>query len=108
MLEWDHIEYEDLQLQQMIHWLYGQYKYMFKYMRRNMGKDIYIKQVLPELQHDLSDIDPCYNSIVVLVDIIDMVVDSPIISKLFILGQCHTFVTKYISKRKVQGTFLCS
>ena len=70
-----------------------------------MGKDIYIKQVLPELQHDLSDIDPCYNSMVVLDDIMDMVVDSPIISKLFILGQCHTFVTKFISKRKVQETF---
>ena len=37
---------------------------MFKDMRRNMGKDIYFKQGLPEFQLDLSDIDPCYNNIV--------------------------------------------
>ena len=55
---------------------------MFKDIRRNIGKDIYFKQGLPEFEPDLCDIDPRYNNIVVLDDLMDMAVDSPIISKL--------------------------
>ena len=52
-----------------------------------MGKDIYFKQGLPEFEPDLCDIDPCYNNIVVLDDLMDMAVDSRIISKLFTQGR---------------------
>ena len=52
-----------------------------------MGKDIYFKQGLPEFEPDLCDIDPRYNIIVVLDDLMDMAVDSPIISKLFTQGR---------------------
>ena len=52
-----------------------------------MGKDLYFKQGLSEFELDLSDIDPCYNNIVVLDDLMDMAVDSPIISKLFTQGR---------------------
>ena len=52
-----------------------------------MGKDIYLKQGLPEFELDLSDIDPCYNNMVVLDDLMDMAVDRPFISKLFTLGR---------------------
>ena len=48
-----------------------------------MGKDIYFKQGLPEFEPDLDDIDPLYNNIIVLDDLMDIAVDSPIISKLF-------------------------
>ena len=54
---------------------------------RNMGKDIYFKQGLPEFELDLSNIDPCYNNIVVLDHLRDMPVDSPIISELFTQGR---------------------
>ena len=87
MLEGDHIKYEDPWKQQRIHWFYGQYQDMFKDMRRNMGKDIYFKQGLPEFELNLSDIDPCSNNIVVLGDLMNMAVDSPIISKLFNQGR---------------------
>ena len=86
MLERDHIEYDDPRKQLRIHWFYGQYQDMFKDMRRNMGKDIYFKQGLPKFEPDLCDIDPRYNNIVVLDDLMDMAVDSPIISKLFTQG----------------------
>ena len=66
MLERDHVEYDDPRKQRRIHWFYGQYQDMFNDMRRNMGKDIYLKQGLPEFEPDLCDIDPRYNSIVVL------------------------------------------
>ena len=48
-----------------------------------MGKGIYFKQGLREFELDLSDIDPCYNNIVVLDDLMDMAMGRPIISKLF-------------------------
>ena len=50
-----------------------------------MGKGIYFKLDLPEF--DLSDIDPLYNKIIALNDLMDMAVDSPIISKLFTQGR---------------------
>ena len=87
MLERDHIEYDDPRKQRRIHWFYGQYQDTFKDMRRNIGKDIYFKQGLPEFEPDLCDIDPRYNNIVVLDDLMDMAVDSPIISKLFTHGR---------------------
>ena len=79
MLGREDIEYDDPQKQRRIHWFYGQYQDMFKDMRRNMGKDIYFKHTLPEFEPDLCDIDARYNNIVVLDDLMDMAVDSPII-----------------------------
>ena len=87
MLEQDQIEYDDPRKQRRIHWFYGQYQDMFKDMRRYIGKDIYFKQGLPEFEPDLGDIDPRYNNIVVLDDLMDMAVHSPIISKLFTQGR---------------------
>ena len=82
-MDGDHIEYDDPWKQRPIHCFYGQYEDMLKDMRRNIGKYIYFKQGLPKFDLDLSDIDPCYNNIVVLDDLMAMVVDSPIISKPF-------------------------
>ena len=52
-----------------------------------MGKYIYFKQGLPEFEPNLCDSDPRYNNIVVSDDLMDMAVDSPIISKLFNQGR---------------------
>ena len=48
-------------------------------MRRKLGKDIYFHQGQPVFESDLSDIDPCYNNIVVLDDLMDIAMDSRII-----------------------------
>ena len=45
-----------------------------------MGKEIYFKHGLQEFEPDLCDVDPRYNNIVVLDDLMDITVDSPIIS----------------------------
>ena len=87
MLEMDNIEYDDPRKQRRIHWFYEQYQDMFKDMRRNMGKYIYFKQGLSKFELNLSDIDPCYNNIVVLDDLMDIAVDSLVISKLFTQGR---------------------
>ena len=79
MLEGDHINNDDPWKQRRIHWFHGQYQDMFKDMRRNMEKDIYFKQGLSKFELNLSDIDPCYNNKVVLDDLMDMAMESPII-----------------------------
>ena len=83
LLERDHIEYENHRKCRKIHWFYGQYQDMFKEMKRSLGQDIYFQEGLPTFQLDLSGIDPKYNNIIVLDDLMDLAVDSPIISKLF-------------------------
>ena len=87
LLERDCIEYEDHRKRPKIHWFYGQYQDMFKDMKRSLGHDIYFQEGLPTFQLDLSDIDPKYNNIIVLDDLMDLAVDSPIISKLFTQGR---------------------
>ena len=54
---------------------------MFKDMKRSLGQDIYFRDGLPMFQLDLSCIDPEYNNIV-SDELMDLAVDSPIISKL--------------------------
>ena len=83
LLERDHIEYEDHRKCQKIHWFYGQYEDMFKNMKRSLGQDICFQEGLPMFQLDLSDNDPKYNNIIVLDDLMDFAVVSPIISKMF-------------------------
>ena len=81
-----------------------------------MGKDIYFKRGLPKFEPDLCNIDPHYNNIVVLADLMDMAVDSPIISKLFTQGRhrSHTIVKnvfqkgKYNTRIPVYGAFQVS
>ena len=51
---------------------------MFKDMKRSLGHDIYFRKGFPTFQLDLSDIDPKYNNIIVLDDLMDFAVDSPI------------------------------
>ena len=52
-----------------------------------MGKYIYFKQGIPDFEPDVNDIDPLYSNIIVLDDLMDIAVDSPIISKLFTQGR---------------------
>ena len=87
LLERDHIEYKHHRKCRKIHWFYGQYEDMFKDMKRSLGQDIYFRDGLPTFQLDLSDIDPNFNNIVVLDDLMDIAIDSPIISKLFTQGR---------------------
>ena len=60
---------------------------MFKDMKRSLGHDIYFREGLPTFQLDLCVIDPKYNNVIVSDDLMDLAVDSPIISKLFTQGR---------------------
>ena len=87
LLERDHIEYEDHGKRRKIHWFYGQYQDMFKDKKRSIGQNIYFRDGLPKFRLDLRDIDPKHNNIIVLDDLMNLAVDSPIISKLFTQGR---------------------
>ena len=87
LLESDRIEYEDHRKRPKTHSFYGQYQDMLKDMKRSLGHEIYFREGLPTFQLDLSDIDLKYNNIIVLDDLMDLSVDSPIISKLFTQGR---------------------
>ena len=60
---------------------------MFKDMKRSLRQDIYFREGLPKFQLDLSDIDPTHTNIIVLDDLMDLAVESPIISKLLTQGR---------------------
>ena len=87
LLEKDHIHYEEARKCRKIHWFYGQYLDMFKYLKKSLGHDIYFRDELPTFQLNLSDVDPKYNNTIVLDDLMDLAVDSQIISKLFTQGR---------------------
>ena len=87
LLEKDHVYYEEPHKCRKIHWFYGQYQDMFKDLKKSLGHEIYFREGLPTFQLNLSDIDPKYNNIIVLDDLMDLAVDSQIISKLFTQGR---------------------
>ena len=58
-----------------------------KDLKRSLGHGIYFRKGLPTFQLNLSDIDPKYNNIIVLVALMDLAVDSQINSKLFTQGR---------------------
>ena len=86
LLEKDHVYYEEPHKCRKIHWFYGQCQDMFKDLKKSLGHEIYFREGLPTFQLNLSDIDPKYNNIIVLDDLMDLAVDSQIISKLFTQG----------------------
>ena len=55
-------------------------------MKRSLGRDLYFREGLPGFQLDLSDIDLKYNNIIVFDELMDLAVDSLIISQLFTQG----------------------
>ena len=87
LLDRDRIEYEDHRKRLKIHCIYGKYQDMFKDMKRSLGHDLYFREGLPTFQLDLSGIDSKNNNIIVLDHLMDLAVDSPIISKLFTQGR---------------------
>ena len=82
LLEKDYVHYEEPRKCRKIYCFYGQYQDMFKDLKKSLGHDIYFREGLPTFQLNLSDVDPKYN-IIVLDDLMDLAVDSQIISKLF-------------------------
>ena len=87
LLEKDHVHYEEPRKCRKILWFYGQYQDILKDLKKSLGHDIYFREGLPTFQLNLSDIDPKYNNVIVLDDLMNLAVDCQIISKLFTQGR---------------------
>ena len=80
---------------------------MFKDLKKSLGHEIYFREGLPTFQLNLRNIDPKYNNIIVLDDLMDLAVDSQIISKLFTQGRHRNasvilLLSECFSKRETQ------
>ena len=87
ILEKNHITFPEPKKKIPIRWYYGQWQNVYEDMQKSLGNRIKFCQGLPEYKDDLSDIDPRYNNIIVLDDLMDLAKDSPIVAKLFTQGR---------------------
>ena len=71
----------------MVCWFYNQWQPSYEVIQRALKKNIRFAQGLPELKDDLSNINPTYNNIIVLDDLMSQAADSPVVSKLFTQGR---------------------
>jgi len=99
ILERDHIEYPEPHKERKILWFYGQHQPEYTAMKKTLGKQIRFQEGLPDFQEDLSDIDPRFNNIIVLDDLMDLALDSHVISKLFTQGRHRNASVILLSER---------
>ena len=56
-------------------------------MKKSLGKSIRFERGLPDLSEDLCEINPRYNNIIILDDLMAEATDSPVVSRLFTQGR---------------------
>ena len=87
ILEKNRITYPEPKKTIRIRWYYRQWQSVYEDMQKILGNKIKFCQGLPKYKDDLSDIDPRYNNIIALDDLMDLAKDSPIVAKLFTQGR---------------------
>ena len=68
-------------------WYYNQWQPQYEEIQRDLKNKIHFAQGLPELDEDLSNINPSKHTIIVLDDLMTQAKDSPVVSKLFTQGR---------------------
>ena len=68
-------------------WYYNQWQPQYEEIQRDLKNKIHFAQGLPELDEDLSNINPSKHTIIVLDDLMAEAKDSPVVSKLFTQGR---------------------
>ena len=82
VLEHNRISYEE-QKSIRIFWYYNQWQECYEGLKKSLGKTIRFERGLPDLSEDLCEINPWYNNIIILDDLIAEATDSPVVSRLF-------------------------
>ena len=59
----------------------------YEELKKSLEKSIRFERGVPELSEDLSEINPRYNNIIILDDLIAEATDSPVVSRLFTQGR---------------------
>ena len=60
---------------------------MLRKVKKSLGKSIRFERGVPELSEDLCEINPRYNNIIILDDLMAEATDSPVVSRLFTQGR---------------------
>ena len=70
-----------------IFWCYNQWQECYEDLKKSLGKSIRFERGVPELSEDLCEINPRYNNIIILDDLMAEATDSPVVSRLFTQGR---------------------
>ena len=70
-----------------IFWYYNQWQECYEKLKTSLGKSIRFERGVPELSEDLCEINPRYNNIIILDDLMAEATDSPVVSRLFTQGR---------------------
>ena len=70
-----------------IYWYYNKWQECYEELKKSLGKSIRFKRGVPELSKDLCGINPRYNNIIILDDLMAEATDSPVVSRLFTQGR---------------------
>ena len=86
ILEHNRIVYKE-QKSIRIFWCYNQWQECYEDLKKSLGKSIRFERGVPELSEDLCEINPRYNNIIILDDLMAEATDSPVVSRLFTQGR---------------------
>ena len=85
ILENNRIVYEE-QKSIRIFWHYNQWQECYEELKKSLGKSIRFERGVPELSEDLCEINPRYNNIIILDDLVAEATHSSVVSRLFTQG----------------------
>ena len=85
-LENNRIVYEE-QKSIRVFWYYNQWQECYEKLKKSLGKSIRFERGAPELSEDLCEINPRYNNIIILDDLMAEATNSPVVSRLFTQGR---------------------
>ena len=86
ILKYNRIVYEE-QKSIRIFWYYNQWQECYEELKKSLGKSIRFERGVPELSENLCEINPRYNNIIILDDLMAEPTDSPVVSRLFTQGR---------------------
>ena len=86
ILEHNRISYEEHKSIR-IFWYFNQWQECYEDLKRSLGKSIRFEFGLHDLSENLCEINPRYNNIIILDDLMAEATDSPVVSRLFTQGR---------------------
>ena len=86
ILESNRIMYEETKPVRVF-WFYNQWQERYSVLQESLGKRILFERGLPDVSDDLHEINPKYNNIIVMDDLMAEATDSPLVARLFTQGR---------------------
>ena len=91
-----------------IFWYYNQWQEcLYEELKKSLGKSIRFERGVPELSENLCEINPRYNNIIILGDLMGKATDSPVVLRLFTQGRHRNasvillIAAKHVSQREI-------